>query len=327
MTAIELPELDPNEQIPTSFEDLLPVSSDPVKTAIRGKLVYILNSQGEILPPANSPLGKLWRLVNSPQSSVQECEEVIELDPALASRIFRVANSAAYGATANNISDAIFRIGFTCVREQAFNAGVFTQFSGLNLPPEWDLFWLRNIFVARLCEKMAAKYSSTDGSEYLAGLIHDMGWLFLATYFPKEFTAIFTGGKPVREAEKEFLPFGHADITGAIATRSLLPLRAVNAILHHHDPMTSAIEASIKPDQIEPAKNPRFLAVILNLGDQIADCCQMNMFGETTRTIEEIQQSPEGFWLNHFGAPIDLRALAEEELVKSQEIFDVFFAR
>ncbi len=77
------------------FEDLLPNASDPAKELIRTKLVALLNSQAEIVPAAKSPLGRLWRLVNSPNSSLDDCEEVINLDAALTSRIFRVSNSAA----------------------------------------------------------------------------------------------------------------------------------------------------------------------------------------------------------------------------------------
>lgn len=303
------------------FEDLLPTQSDPDKAAIRDKLLHVLNSQGEILPSANSPRGKLWHLVNSPESSLTECAEIIQLDSALASRIFRVANSGAYGVQADNISDAVLHLGLKFVREQVFNAGVFKQFSGWVLPPEWDLFWLRNIFVARLSERIAATYGATNGTEYLAGLIHDMGWLFLATYFPDEFTKIFTCGKPVGEAEKEFLPFGHSEIAAAIAARSLLPQRAVDAILFHHYPMMTHLGTAIDPD-----KNPYFLGIILSVCDRIADCCHLDMFGQTALTIEEIQESPEVLWLNNFGAALDIRTLAEEELAKSKEIFEVFFS-
>ncbi len=304
------------------FQDLLPNQTDPHKDAIRTKLIHILNSKGEILPSANSPRGKLWHLVNSPESSLNECAEVIQLDSALAARIFSVANSGAYGMQAENIPEAVLHLGLKFVREQVFTAGVFKQYSSWEVPPEWDLFWLRNIFVARLTERIAAIYGPTNGSEYLSGLIHDMGWLFLATYFPGEFTSIFTSEKPIAEAEKELLPFGHAEISAAIGARSLLPARAVNAILFHHFPMM--IEELGK--KIEPQNNPYFLGIILHVCDKIADQFQMNMFGQPDSTLEEIQQSPEILWLNQYGEIHHLATLAEEEFGKSREIFEVFFS-
>jgi HD-like signal output (HDOD) protein len=303
------------------FEELLPKQSDPQKDAIRAKLVAVLNSESEILPSANSPRGKLWHLVNSPESSLGECADVIQLDSALASRIFRVANSGAYGAQADNISDAVQHLGLKFVREQVFNAGIFKQYSGWVLPREWDLFWLRNIFVARLCERIAGTYTSTNGSEYLSGLIHDMGWLFVATYFPEEFTGIFTCGKPVAVAEGEYLPFGHAQVSAAIAARSLLPARAVNAILFHHIPAMAKAG-----NGIEPSQNPYFLGIILNVCDQVADASGMNIFGEAGSRLEEIQHSPEVRWLGSFGHPPDLAAFADEELAKARDIFEVYFS-
>lgn len=302
------------------FEELLSHRSDPHKEAMRGTLITILNSKAEILPSANSPRGKLWHLVNTPESSLAECAEVIQLDSALAARIFRVANSGAYGGQSDNVTDAVLRLGLKFVREQVFNAGVFKQFSGWVLPPEWDQFWLRNIFTARMCERLSAVYGPTNGSEYLAGLLHDMGWLFIATYFPQEFTQVFTGELPVGDAEKEFLPFGHAQISGAIAARSLLPERAVNAILFHHVPVLIDTGASAA------TTNPYFLGIVLSVCDSVADALGMAMFGSSGVTLEELQESDPVLWLGKFGKTADLAALAEDELAKSQQVFEAYFS-
>jgi HD-like signal output (HDOD) protein len=306
---------------PPRFEELLPIQDDLGKEAIRAQLLKVLNSKGEILPSANSPRGKLWHLVNTPESSLTECADVIQLDTALASRIFRVANSGAYGMQADNISDAVLHLGLKFVREQVFNAGVFKEYSGWVLPVEWDLFWLRNIFVARLCDRMTATYEMTTGSEYLACLIHDIGWLFLATYLPEQYLQILTCGKPVAEAEKEILPYGHADISAAIAARSLLPARAVNAIRFHHQPLV------VKDGEpVELFESANLLAVVMNVCDKVADICRMDMFVKSSLTMEELAQTPEVLWLNRYGPTHDFYQLAEEELAKSKEIFEVYFS-
>ena len=303
------------------FEDLLPTHADPRKAAIRDELVNILNFQGEIVPSANSPRGKLWHLVNSPRSTLSDCAEVIQTDAALAARIFRVANSGAYGVGAENITQAILHLGLKFVREQVFNAGVFKQYSHWELPPEWDQFWLRNIFVARLCEKIASVCGPTNGSEYLAGLIHDIGWLFLATNFPREFSSIFAGEKPVDEAEHEVLPFGHAEISAAIAARSLMPPRTVGAIRDHHHPMIPTPEA-----KVAAGGEPDTLGFILKISDDIADSCGITMFGQAGGSIEQIQTGPEMLWLKKQGKAPGLALIAEEELAKSKEIFAVYFS-
>ena len=303
------------------FEDLLPNSTDPAKALIRTKIVALLNAQGEIIPPASSPLGRVWRLVNSNNSSLDDCEEVIKLDAALTSRIFRVSNSAAYNAKASSISDAIRFIGFKRVRELVFNAGVFSQFKGIKVPEGWDVFWLRNIFTARLAENIASRYFSTDGCEYLSGLIHDVGWLLLATHFPNEFTKVITSESSIAEAEKEVLPFSHANVAAAIAARSAMPLRAIDAIAYHHKQMLMTSSTLITPSQ-----NPLFLGIILCVCDKIADASQLDLFGKSTLTLDQVRDSAEVNWLNNYQKKLDFEEMAAEELVKSQEIYTVFFS-
>ena len=307
-------------RINNRFEDLLPNTAEPVKAKLRSKLIMILNSHGEIVPAAKSPLGRLWRLVNSNSSSLEDCEEVIQLDPALTSRIFRVSNSAAYNARATSVSEAIRFIGFKRVRELVFNAGVLNQLSALKVPPQMDLFWLRNIFVARLTERIAGEYFQTDGSEYLAGLIHDIGWLFLTTHFPDEFARIMASEKAPCEAEKDVLPFSHANMAAALAARSAVPLRAVDAIAYHHKHMLTSSSTLIAPNQ-----NPLFLGIILNVCDKLADASQLDFLGKSTMTMEGFRESPEVVWLSNYQTRIDFEAMAVEELTKSQEIHSVFF--
>jgi HD-like signal output (HDOD) protein len=308
-------------RLANKFEDLLPNSTDPAKGRLRLKLVNLLNTQGEIIPAASTPLGKLWRLVNSANSSIDDCEEVIKLDAALTARIFRVANSAAYNARATEIAEAVRFLGFKSLREMVFNATTLTQFSTLKIPADWDVFWLRNIFIARLSDRISSAFFTTDGSEYLAGLIHDIGWLFLATHFPDEFALIITSPKSILEAEKEVLPFSHANIAAAIAARSAMPLKAVDGIAYHHKQMLMTQSTLIAPNQ-----NPLFLGIILAVCDRMADGCQLDLFGKPAPTAEELAESPEIVWLNNYGRKLDLEQMAADELVKSEEIYTAFFA-
>jgi HD-like signal output (HDOD) protein len=302
------------------FEDLLPPSPDPAKQALRVEIVSLLNTKGEILPAAQNPLGRLWQLVHSPTSTLADCEEVILLDPALTSRIFRVANSAAYRSGAATVSEAIRFVGFKCIREFAFNAGVFAQFSDMGVPDGWDIFWLRNIFVARMAERIASIYVRTDGTEYLAGLTHDVGWLFLAAYAPNEFGKIWNSRGSILDAEKEYLPFSHANIGAAIGAKSSFPRRAIDAILYHHRQalMTSSTA-------VEPSQNPLFLAIVMAVADRMADACQMDLFARSTANMAQMLASPEVVWLKNYGKKLDLEAMANEEVEKTQEIFTAFF--
>jgi HD-like signal output (HDOD) protein len=236
-------------------------------------------------------------------------------------RMLAIANSGAYGGSSDSITDAVVRLGFKFIRQQVFTDVVFKQFSHWELPKEWDAFWLRNIFVARLCERLAADYAPTNGTEYLAGLLHDMGWLFIATYCPEEFTQVFSCGLPIYEAEATLLPFGHAQVSAAIAARALLPERAITAIAMHHFPVIGDAQ-NVGPLE----ESAYFLSIILQLSDDIADACQLNMFGDSGETPETLSESPPVQWLNRFRALPDLARVADEELTKSRQVFDAYFS-
>jgi HD-like signal output (HDOD) protein len=301
------------------YEELLPHCTDTGKEALRQVLVDTLNSHDEVLPAAENPLRKLWSLVNSPDSTLAACEEIILLDPALTARIFRVANSAAYGANASTVSEAIRFVGFKTVRQFVFSAGVFDRFSGLGVPDGWDLFWLRNIFVARLTERMVGLFRPTDGTEYLAGLTHDMGWLFLAAYAPEEFGRIWNSKGRISEAEREVLPFSHANLGAAIAMKSAFPPRVVDSILHHHR------QTLLNPSTGSPAQNARLVEIVLGVADKLADASQLDLFARSAITIPAIEKSPEGVWLKSH-AKVDFDRIVADDLKKAQDLFDAFFS-
>lgn len=306
--------------VKVGFEKLLPpCPPQSHHAAFRAQLIKVLQSEAELLPAAESPLGKLWELVNSEESSIDACVKLIELDPALTTRVFRLANSAAYGGHAVTTAQAVMHLGFARIRQVAFTAGILKQFSKLQLPPGWNYYWMRNLLVARLAERLAATYFPTNGTEYLAGLLHDVGWLLLSNFFPGEFTTIFTSEGPVAESEGVFLPFSHADIAAAICARSLLPLRVVNAVAHHHAPIIRL------EDSYTPERSARFLGAILNVCDRMADHCQIGVLDKKEVTIKDIENSREARWLNDFGPWIDFENLIEEELPKTREVFTIFF--
>ncbi len=230
-----------------------------------------------------------------------------------------MANSGVYGHKTGDLGNALRRLGLKFVREQVFNAGVFEQYSGWVLPKEWDLFWLRSIFVARLGERLSQRFGHASGFEYLVGLIHDIGWLFLAIYVPEEFTQLFQCGNPIGQAEKQLLPIDHAGISSAIAVRSELPTFAVDAIRYHHE--TSVMDFSAFDRQ----RSFHFLAIILCICDKIADAHGMDMFSPSAHTLDEVLKGFEVQTLRRHGKIEDLPAMVDEELEHSRKIFDVFF--
>jgi HD-like signal output (HDOD) protein len=304
----------------SKFDDLLPHVTDLNKAKLRADLVAVLNKSGEVLPASDSILGKLWKLVNSDRSSLDDCEEVVLLDPMLAARIFRVSNSVAYRGNASTVSEALRCIGFKVLRELAFNAGVFSQFSQLGHSEEWEIFWLRNIFVARVCERISGAFHPTNGTEYLAGLIHDIGWLFIAAHATDEFRQICESEKSIVESEAEILPFTHAQIGAAIAARAGLPLQVIDAVAYHHKKILMS-----RSTAVEPKNNPLFMGIILGVCDTMADAAGLDLFDRSVSTIDDVLNTEEVKWLKGYKSNLDFAAMVVEERERTEDVYRSFF--
>ena len=312
---------------PDGLPDSIPLASffptpqgETPADRVLGKLIALLEREGQVLPDAGTPLGMLWRALHKENASVEECAKIVSIDPALAGWVFRLANSAAVGGRAATVHEAVLFLGLLRVRQIAGGASVADKFAAFQLPSTWSQFWLRNLFIARVVDHLASRYFKTDGSEYLAGLLHDASWLFLATHFPEEFAAILTAPGNRLDAEVRILSVNHAHLSAALCLRSHLPLRIIDGVLHHP-----------KPELLDPAHLPPlresalFLAVLLHLGARVADASLINPIKRTPVTFESIEQSPEAVWLRHFGPAPDYARVASAELPIAEELHSLFF--
>jgi len=297
-----------------------PQGETPADAVLR-KLIVLLENEGEVLPASGTPLGLLWRALHKgDEAAVEECAKIISVDPALASWIFRLANSAAIGGRAATVHEAVLFLGLLRVRQVAIGAGILDRFAAFRLPPAWSQFWLRNLFIARVVDHLAAHYFRTDGSEYLAGLLHDASWLFLATHFPDEFASVLTAPGPRLAAEMRHLAVNHAHLSAALCLRSRLPLRVIDAVLHHSAPQL------LDPAHVgKPRESALFLAVLLHLGARIADACRINVIKRTPVGFDVLAASPEARWLEHFGPLPDFPRIATSELPIAEELHGLFF--
>ena len=123
------------------------------------------------------------------------------------------------------------------------------------------------------------------------------------------------------DAEKEFLPFGHANIAAALAARSAMPLRAVDAIAYHHKQMLMTTSTVVAPNQ-----NPLFLGIILSVCDRVAECVAslISLANRRRRHATNFAESPEIVWLKNYGKQLDFleaRWPPTVSLVKSEEIY------
>jgi HD-like signal output (HDOD) protein len=177
-----------------------------METAIQSEMeqIRLLASRVDALPSLPVIAGRLLELVDDPDSSAGDMAALISTDPALAARLLKLANSAYYGfpRRIGTVNLAVVVLGLATVRDLCLSVIITESFfpSNGNLPFDMTGFWkhsLSSAVAARMIHKVCEP--SQHGEGFIAGLIHDIGKLFFARYFPDEY------GEAIRRMKEETL--------------------------------------------------------------------------------------------------------------------------
>ena len=161
------------------------------------------------------------QLTQSPKSSALEVGEAISQDPALSSKVLRIANSAFYGfpRKITTIHLAIVVLGFANIRKIVLTASISDMMSGKMKNGNFDreAFWKHSIACAITSKLIAKRLGFKNDEEvFLWGLLHDLGKIILDSHFRKEFTEVVHLVKKenilIRDAEKRVLGVDHAEV-------------------------------------------------------------------------------------------------------------------
>ncbi len=169
--------------------------------------------------------------------------KLIESDAVLTSLVLRSANSAFYGLRSgvSTISHAVMMIGFTEINRLVLMYDLKQRLFALNKEQRDYLnrLWLHSISTAT-ASRIIAKHIgfSTQGEEFTAALLHDMGKIVLAQHYShsliKTEQMINELGINDIEAELQFFAIAHDEIGGILAENWNLPKILVDVMRYHH---------------------------------------------------------------------------------------------
>lgn len=197
-------------------------------------LAQLLESAAD-LRPLSGTATKVLALSEGQTFSAQQLAEVIVSEPALATRMLRIANSAFYGAPRRiaSIREAIVLIGFSTVHSTVMAMCLIDA-----CPRTRDIdgmhFWRHSVSVATLAEGLAKQWGAKPDHAFSAGIVHNIGRLALAQFAPSAFRAALaqarTRGISLHEAEHELLGYTDAAFGAALAERWRFPESLAEAI-------------------------------------------------------------------------------------------------
>jgi len=196
------------------------------------------------LPTLPALAVRLLELLNDPNSSVRNINDVMGKDPSLAATILRIVNSSYYGLRhhVTSLTHALSLLGYRAIKNVVLTAAASGLFRVRNCTPCFDAtaFSLHSVASAATC-RYVAHYSGAIDPEtaYSLGLLHDIGKLTLDQCYPKEyFSAVMSARRQHKASyllEREVCGYTHAEVGEALVRLWKLPDMLAGAIGRHHD--------------------------------------------------------------------------------------------
>lgn len=200
------------------------------------------------LPPLPAVVTRIMQTINSPDTSAEELNRLIIMDQGLSSKILRIVNSAYYGfpKRISTITHAVVILGFNTVRNLVLGVSAFGLLAqksmpyGLNRTKFWEHSVATAVAGSILAKKRLSKVRSAPEEAFIGGLLHDLGALFLDSYFPVQYAVAMAfaarENKTAREAEMMVLGIDHVTVGRRIAEFWNFPPHITAMMGGHHDP-------------------------------------------------------------------------------------------
>lgn len=200
----------------------------------------------EGIPTFPATINKILAMCDDPKSDMSMVSVSIEKDPALASDILRIANSAGYFSTGKieSLSSAVTKLGLKVIRQMAVASAArkilddhFKVFTGF-----WNHSFQCAFYAKKIVEKMGLKKQAEN--VYLGGLLHDLGKIALFAVKPEvieKINGLRVNRNELRSSVLEEISLGisHTEIGSIIAKKWNFSDELTQMIQYHHYPFAA----------------------------------------------------------------------------------------
>ena len=239
---------------------------------------------------------KILKVVDDPETTSNELEQIVVNDAVLSARVLKVVNSPFYGmpASINSIQRAIVVLGMPGLKNIVLAASLAKLFrsgrtqNGFDPKGPW-----RHSTAVGVAARTIAKEVGGDAEEmFLLGLMHDVGTVIQLQAMTEKFARLVQARskdpeEPYADAEQRIIGATHEEIGLALCEKWNFPETIQNIVGHHHSP-NSLDEAAQRSGQII-ALADRF-AVRLGIGycvDATSEFDEAQALGLSTKFCEQ----------------------------------------
>ncbi len=277
------------------------------------QLVDIARKTGD-LPALPQVASRVMQMVSDSDTSAADLEKVIMKDQALAARVLKIANSAAYGlrSSVTSIHQAVAILGLRTLNSLVIASSAGPLFASKKSSFKDKILWEHSLSVAVTSKLIAGIEAYPDPeAAFVGGLLHDIGKVVLDKNSCEDYELIvarvFNEGITFVEAEQDTFGFTHAEVGGLVIKKWKFAPIQQDVVQYHHCPEKGKVD-------------PKFCAVI-SLANSL---CTKLCIGPERRPDLDLSEEPGNKIL---GIDSDrLEALAEtvqETLAEDKQIFSV----
>jgi putative nucleotidyltransferase with HDIG domain len=171
---------------------------------------------------------------------LHQLSELILSDPAFASEVLTIANSALYSPRfpSSTIIQAITVLGANNLQGICLTVAARAYLGKALDQPAMCTIWRHNMACALLAEQLATVGFIDKDLAYTCGIMHDIGRLALATIRPKEYAQLLSTHKgtpqSILEREQEIFGWNHCDLGQRLVHEWNLPGEFEPIVSAHH---------------------------------------------------------------------------------------------
>lgn len=202
----------------------------------------------DALPAMPVVAQKLLALQMGTEESIQEMLMLIEQDPQISAKIIGLANSAMIASSRKVLTtkDAVIMLGIARVYSVSIGIAIMSLMNKMpvgRFNPQ-DI-WLHSFGIAfamlGIARAMPSRSRPQDDQIFLAGLLHDIGYMVLAYLDPKRSDKLHARlelepDRPALEIEKEMMEMGHDELGSELVRHWNLPDEIIAVLRYHHTP-------------------------------------------------------------------------------------------
>lgn len=282
-------------------------------TNVSGKELQRMIGDQYNLPSPPAVAAKILNTIQNKDSSLSDLEEIIAADPALTSKLLRIANSAFYSFPyeIGNVSRALSLLGTNVIKNIALS---FVIASDLKDQTEsffnFDYFWRRSVTTAVAAELVMGMLHEKNEDIFVTALLQDIGVLIMYLNKGREYSAALEecfaiDATDLIAMERKMYQFDHQQLGNILLENWGIPKSIVEPIRYHHEP-------NLAPEEY------RRTCSVLYVANQLSEIYNGT---ETVKNVQKLQTRMADFFNI---TDDDTRTLLDKVAENSIDILNIF---